>query len=129
MKDFYYIVKAGEPIEYLGEFRDVASANSQANQKASFYNLYRSAECPSKVLNVGNSPNDILQNRHCDLQLVAVNGVIKHEGGVRKKAYKRSSKKVKVGKAERCVYVGPRGGEYVKVKGEFVSVKKASPKK
>jgi hypothetical protein len=43
----------------------------------------------------------------------------------KKSAHKRSDKKVKLGSAERCVYVGPRGGEYVKMDGKFVPLKKA----
>ena len=48
------------------------------------------------------------------------------DGGARKapKKLKKSSEKVKVGNVARVVYVGPRGGKYVKVKGQFVSVKK-----
>ena len=37
---------------------------------------------------------------------------------------KKTAKKVKVGNVERCVYKGPRGGEYIKMNGEFKSLKK-----
>jgi hypothetical protein len=44
----------------------------------------------------------------------------KTPGGSRKKATK---KRVKVGGNERVVYEGPRGGEYVKMNGGYVSLK------
>jgi hypothetical protein len=44
-------------------------------------------------------------------------------------AHKRTDKKVKVGNATRCVYEGPRGGQYVKINNKFVSLKSALKKK
>lgn len=43
------------------------------------------------------------------------------EGGAKKKScYKQDkSQKVKINGREHCVYLGPRGGKYVKVKGEY----------
>ena len=41
------------------------------------------------------------------------------------KKYKKTDRKVKVGSAERCVYAGVRGGEYIKVKGEMVPLRAA----
>ena len=46
-------------------------------------------------------------------------------GGAKKKNLRRTEKKVKLSKGTRCVYVGSRGGEYVKINGEFVPLKKA----
>jgi hypothetical protein len=46
------------------------------------------------------------------------------EGGAPKQ-HKLTHKKVKLGSMERNVHVGPRGGKYVKVNGEMVSLKKA----
>ena len=40
------------------------------------------------------------------------------------KNMKKTAKKVKVGNVERCVYKGPRGGEYIKMNGEFKPLKK-----
>jgi hypothetical protein len=45
--------------------------------------------------------------------------------GGAKKNLRRTEKKVKLSKGTRCVYVGSRGGEYVKINGEFVPLKKA----
>jgi hypothetical protein len=39
------------------------------------------------------------------------------------KNMKKTAKKVKVGNVERCVYKGPRGGEYIKMNGEFKPLK------
>jgi hypothetical protein len=49
------------------------------------------------------------------------------KGGRRKtktKVYKKSIKRFLYGKRKMVVYVGKRGGEYVKVKGEYVSLAK-----
>lgn len=40
-------------------------------------------------------------------------------GGAKKGSYKKCDKKVKIGKREHCIYLGPRGGKYVKMNGEF----------
>jgi hypothetical protein len=48
------------------------------------------------------------------------------QGGKPKKpSPKRTTKKVKIGSVERNVHVGPRGGEYVKLNGQFVPLKTA----
>ena len=44
-------------------------------------------------------------------------------GKAKKPNLKATDKRVTVGKAKRVVYKGPRGGEYVKMNGKFVSVK------
>lgn len=41
----------------------------------------------------------------------------------RKKSLKPTSNKIKVGKLYRKVYIGPRGGKYIKYKGEYTSIK------
>jgi len=40
-------------------------------------------------------------------------------GKTTNKKYKKTNRKVKVGNVERCVYVGVRGGEYIKANGEM----------
>lgn len=37
---------------------------------------------------------------------------------------KRTNRKISIGCRERCVYVGPRGGEYIKLSGKFVRLKR-----
>lgn len=49
-------------------------------------------------------------------------------GGRVTKHIVRTADKAVIGCKNRVVYVGPRGGKYVKVKGEFVSVKKLKTK-
>lgn len=46
------------------------------------------------------------------------------QSGGKKKTMKKTNKKVKVGKVERVVYVGTRGGQYIKMNGGFVSLSK-----
>lgn len=44
-------------------------------------------------------------------------------GGAKKSvAYKKTDKKVKVGNRDHCIYVGPRGGKYVKMNGKYRSL-------
>ena len=48
----------------------------------------------------------------------------KKGGKLRTKNLKKTTEKIKIDeKMLRNIYIGPRGGEYVKIKGEFVSVK------
>lgn len=48
-------------------------------------------------------------------------------GGGAKKTMspKRTSVKVKIGSVERCVYLGPKGGKYVKISNKFVPLANA----
>jgi hypothetical protein len=48
---------------------------------------------------------------------------IASHGGGKKKTLKPTSNKIKVGKLYRKVYIGPRGGKYIKYKGEYISIK------
>jgi len=50
-------------------------------------------------------------------------------GGSKIKIYTKSIKRFMYGKREMVIYVGKRGGEYVKVKGEYVSLAKFRLKK
>jgi hypothetical protein len=50
-------------------------------------------------------------------------------GGGKIKIYTKSIKRFMYGKRKRVIYVGKRGGEYVKVKGEYVSLAKFRLKK
>lgn len=47
-------------------------------------------------------------------------------GGKKTQPLSKTAKTVKVGNATRCVYKGPRGGEYVKMQGKLVSVTAAT---
>ena len=46
------------------------------------------------------------------------------QSGGKRKTMKKTNKKVKVGNVQRVVYVGTRGGQYVKMNGGFVSLSK-----
>jgi hypothetical protein len=49
----------------------------------------------------------------------------KHEGGKAiKKTYTKSAKRFMNGKKQMVIYLGKRGGEYLKVKGEYMSLAK-----
>jgi hypothetical protein len=50
-------------------------------------------------------------------------------GGGKIKIYTKSIKRFMYGKRKMVIYVGKRGGEYVKVKGEYVSLAKFRLKK
>lgn len=43
-------------------------------------------------------------------------------GGAKKGSHKKCGEKVKIGKKEHCIYLGPRGGKYIKMNGEFKSL-------
>lgn len=61
----------------------------------------------------------------------AKNNIENYEGGAAKKAPKTklTDKKVKVGKVERTVRVGPRGGKYVMMNGKMVPLSTQQGKK
>lgn len=40
-------------------------------------------------------------------------------GGAKKGSHKKCGEKVKIGKKEHCIYLGPRGGKYIRMNGEF----------
>lgn len=60
----------------------------------------------------------------------AKSNIENYEGGAAKKApkTKMTEKKVKVGKVERTVRVGPRGGKYVMMNGKMVPLSQAKKK-
>jgi hypothetical protein len=61
--------------------------------------------------------------------MIPTNNKCTYNGGKKPSTMKRTSEKVKVGNAERCVYIGTRGGKYVKVSGKFVPLKQAKKSK
>lgn len=71
-------------------------------------------------------PNGSVANANV---LVSANGAAGAHGGKKTKGKKATSKRVKVGGAERVVYEGPRGGQYIKMNGGFLNLKELAKKR
>lgn len=57
------------------------------------------------------------------------NYFVKKGGGIKSSPPKKTHKKIKIGNVQRCIYVGPRGGEYVRLDGKFKRVSALSFKR
>lgn len=57
------------------------------------------------------------------------NAVPSQQGGKKSPQPQKSDKKVKIGNRELCIYVGSRGGKYVRIDGKFVPLKDARKRK
>jgi hypothetical protein len=95
------------------------------------YKCNENDKCYKKMnLCISKSMDICTDHSECTEQQLCVNGSCiataeSSYGGAKKKNLRRTEKKVKLSKGTRCVYVGSRGGEYVKLNGEFVPLKKA----
>ena len=81
---------------------------------------------PTGAQNVPNGAAVVTRNAN-GATAASANGSAR--GGKKSKGKKATSKRVKVGGAERVVYEGPRGGEYIKMNGGFVNLKELSKKR
>lgn len=124
-------------LEKFKEFEDLATSivRSLQDDLKTFKEITYYIECPEYVI-----PDTAVENFNdkwvsfstalgsLDWSSVTLDEYMEgQQRGGKSKVPRKMSKtkeKVKVGNAMRVVYQGPRGGKYVKVKGQFVSVKK-----
>ena len=123
---------------------DIESIKNAINEEVLSFTPCNTLKCPL----ISKESQDELDDMFTDLQLVYkknMDRINKTGGKLNKKKQNRSKKAttsqkggnsksktdkhVMVGKCKRCIYEGPRGGQYVKQDGDFVPLSTVSKKK